>query len=84
MLCVRAVSKVMSSQETRTHKGRHGEERSLGRGCIVNLGSAMSYVAGPGMMAYAASKHALMGITKVAGAWPILSHLYHFLTFNSA
>lgn len=67
MLCVRAVTKAMSSQEPRTHKGRHGEERSLGRGCIVNLGSAMSYVAGPGMMAYAASKHALMGITKVAG-----------------
>ncbi|KAF7937539.1 uncharacterized protein EAE98_001853 [Botrytis deweyae] len=47
-------------------KGRHGDERSLGLGCIVNLGSGLSYGAGPGMMAYVASKHAVMGITKVA------------------
>lgn len=67
MLCIRAVSKAMSTQEPILYKGRHGDERNLGRGCIVNLGSALSYVAGPNMMAYTASKHALIGITKVAG-----------------
>ncbi|KAI9639988.1 hypothetical protein NHQ30_011657, partial [Ciborinia camelliae] len=66
MLCVRAVTKAMSIQEPAIYKGRHGEERSLGRGVIVNLGSGLSFGAGPGMMAYVASKHALMGITKVA------------------
>ncbi|EPE37166.1 NAD(P)-binding Rossmann-fold containing protein [Glarea lozoyensis ATCC 20868] len=66
MLCVRAVSKFMISQEPRTHTGRHGKQRSLGRGCIVNLGSVASFSAGRGMMAYVASKHAVMGITKVA------------------
>lgn len=66
MLCLRAVTKAMMAQEPRKIKGRHGEERSLGRGSIVNLGSGLSYAAGPGMMAYAASKHAMMGITKVA------------------
>jgi len=67
MLCVRAVSKAMLSQEPLYFKGRHAE-RSLGRGCIVNLASSASFVAGTGMMAYTTSKHAVMGITKVAGA----------------
>jgi NAD(P)-dependent dehydrogenase (short-subunit alcohol dehydrogenase family) len=67
MLCVRAVTKTISAQEPKVYKGCHGAERSLGRGSIVNLGSGLSYGAGPGMMAYVASKHAIMGITKVAG-----------------
>jgi NAD(P)-dependent dehydrogenase (short-subunit alcohol dehydrogenase family) len=67
MLCTRAVTKAMMDQEPLTTKGRHGDERSLGRGCIVHLASSASYIAGPGMMAYVASKHAVMGITKVAG-----------------
>ncbi|EMR82297.1 putative short-chain dehydrogenase reductase family protein [Botrytis cinerea BcDW1] len=66
MLCLRAVTKAMVAQEPRKIKGRHGDERLLGRGCIVNLGSGLSYGVGPGMMAYVASKHAVMGITKVA------------------
>lgn len=69
MLCVRAVTKAMISQEPKVYKGRNGKERSLGRGCIVNIGSALSYAAGPGMMAYVSSKHALLGITKVAGQY---------------
>lgn len=69
MLCVRAVSKAMSTQEPAQHQGRHGE-RSLGRGSIINIGSATSYVAGPNMMAYVASKHAVIGITKTAGKHP--------------
>lgn len=66
MLCVRAVSKVMISQDIRIFKGRHGRERTLGRGCIVNIGSAASYIGQPHIMAYVASKHAVLGITKVA------------------
>ncbi|CAG8958367.1 hypothetical protein HYFRA_00011044 [Hymenoscyphus fraxineus] len=66
MLCVRAVCKAMMAQDPRIHKGRHGKERTLGRGCIVNLASAASYLAAPHMMAYVASKHAVLGITKVA------------------
>lgn len=66
MHCVRAVSKVMSAQEPLSYKGRHGS-RSLGRGSIINLGSAASYIASEGMLSYTASKHAVIGITKSAG-----------------
>ncbi|KAI5917479.1 hypothetical protein F4810DRAFT_696274 [Camillea tinctor] len=66
MLCVRAVTKVMSSQEPVTYtSSRHGE-RSIGRGSIVNLASINSFIAPPGMAPYVASKHAVMGITKSA------------------
>lgn len=68
MLCVSIVSKAMSFQEPVVYKGRHGE-RSLGRGCIVNIGSAASFAAGPNMLAYVASKHGVMGITKTAGIY---------------
>jgi len=67
MLCVRAISKIMIAQEPRIYNGRHEKPRSIGRGCIVNVGSGASYIASPNMMAYVASKHALLGITKVAG-----------------
>ncbi|KAJ2978635.1 hypothetical protein NUW58_g7436 [Xylaria curta] len=63
MLCIRAVAKAMASQEPLSYKSRHGE-RSLGRGSIVNLGSANSYVAAPGMASYTTSKHAVIGLTK--------------------
>ncbi|KAM0134540.1 hypothetical protein ACHAP3_005434 [Botrytis cinerea] len=66
MLITRAVTKAMSTQEPLTTKGRHGDERSLGRGSIVHIASAFSYIAAPGMMAYVASKHAMMGMVKVA------------------
>ncbi|KAF7914940.1 hypothetical protein EAE99_010361 [Botrytis elliptica] len=66
MLITRAVTKAMSTQEPLTTKGRHGDERTLGRGSIVHIASAFSYIAAPGMMAYVASKHAMMGIVKVA------------------
>ncbi|RDL36253.1 uncharacterized protein BP5553_06865 [Venustampulla echinocandica] len=66
MLCMRAVTKAMIAQEPKVHTGRHGKERSLGRGCIVNIGSMGSYAAAPSMMAYIGSKHALLGMTKVA------------------
>jgi NAD(P)-dependent dehydrogenase (short-subunit alcohol dehydrogenase family) len=66
LLCVRAVTKAMIKQEPLSIKGRNGL-RSLGRGSIVNLGSANSYVALAGKAPYTISKHAVMGITKTAG-----------------
>ena len=66
MLCTRAVSEAMSKQEPLTFKTRSGM-RDLGRGSIVNLGSANSYIGVPGKMPYTAAKHAIIGITKTAG-----------------
>ncbi|KAL9630601.1 MAG: hypothetical protein Q9204_004637 [Flavoplaca sp. TL-2023a] len=65
LTCTRAVSKAMLAQESRTVKTRSGT-RDVGKGSIVNLGSANSYAAIPGKVAYVASKHAMMGITKTA------------------
>lgn len=54
----------MAEQEPLTHTTlRHGT-RSLGRGSIVNLGSINAYIGAPGMLSYATSKHAVIGITK--------------------
>ena len=66
MTCTRAVTKFMLDQESRSITTRNGT-RDIGRGSIVNLGSANSYAALPGKVAYVASKHAMMGITKTAG-----------------
>lgn len=67
LLCVRAVSAAMAKQELLPSvTGRHGT-RSVGRGSIVNLGSASSYVASPGTNPYTMSKHAIIGLTKAAG-----------------
>ncbi|KAL8729277.1 MAG: hypothetical protein Q9181_005056 [Wetmoreana brouardii] len=65
LTCTRAVSKVMLGQNTRSVQTRNGV-RDIGRGSIINIGSANSYVAIPGKVAYVASKHAMMGITKTA------------------
>lgn len=75
MLCMRAVSKVMSSQEPLKVKGRRAGERSLGRGSIVNMGSANSYVGFGGALPYAASKHAVMGMTKTAALDLVPNHI---------
>ncbi|KAI0835632.1 NAD(P)-binding protein [Hypoxylon sp. FL0890] len=66
MLCVRAVSKAMAQQEPLTYTSRRWGTRSLGRGSIVNLGSASSYVASAGMLSYTTTKHAVIGLTKSA------------------
>lgn len=41
--------------------------RGTTRGAIVNLGSASSLVASPGVLAYTAAKHAALGLTKNSG-----------------
>ncbi|KAI9658416.1 MAG: hypothetical protein M1821_002549 [Bathelium mastoideum] len=65
MLCVRAEIKAMRSQEPRTHQSRSGT-RDIGRGVIINVASANAFAGLPGKMAYTVSKHAVMGITKMA------------------
>ncbi|KAF2203324.1 NAD(P)-binding protein [Delitschia confertaspora ATCC 74209] len=64
LLCSTAVIKVMEKQEPRTFQTSSGITRDLGRGAIVNVTSALSYAAVPGKVAYIASKHASLGITK--------------------
>ncbi|KAL9087244.1 MAG: hypothetical protein Q9165_006738 [Trypethelium subeluteriae] len=60
----RAVAKVMKEQDPISITlPRHGA-RDLGRGCIVNVASAMSYGVVPAKLPYSASKHALLGITR--------------------
>lgn len=66
MLCVRAVSRAMMAQEQRIMEGRSGP-RDAGRGSIVNLASANSFVAFPEVVQYTTAKHAVLGITKTAG-----------------
>lgn len=67
---VRAVSAAMAAQDELMHvsSGRHGNTtRNLGRGSIILLGSVTSYIAGPGMLNYTTSRHAIIGVTKSAG-----------------
>lgn len=78
MLCVRAVSKAMAVQEPLMYRGRHGQ-RSLGRGSIINITSVMSFIGARGKLPYAASKHAVMGITKTAA----LDNTAHHIRVNA-
>lgn len=66
ILYVRAEINAMLAQKTRKITSRCGE-RDIGRGVILNVGSANSYAGLPAKMAYNVSKHAVMGPTKMAG-----------------
>ncbi|PLB50192.1 oxidoreductase [Aspergillus steynii IBT 23096] len=66
MLCVRAQTAAMRKQTPKTFQGRNGT-RDIGRGAIVNIASAHSFVGLPGKMSYTMSKHAVMALTKMAG-----------------
>lgn len=59
---MREVTRAMEKQEPLTVKTRNGE-RSIGRGSIINLGSAHSYIALPGKMPYTTSKFAVLGMS---------------------
>jgi NAD(P)-dependent dehydrogenase (short-subunit alcohol dehydrogenase family) len=72
MLCVRAEAGAMRKQKPKTFKGRNGT-RDIGRGAIVNIASAHSFVGLPGKMSYTVSKHAVMGLTKMAGECKVCS-----------
>ncbi|CRG92460.1 hypothetical protein PISL3812_09520 [Talaromyces islandicus] len=65
MNCVKVVGAAMRQQTPLMIQGRNGE-RNAGRGAIVNLGSANSYMATRGIVQYTTSKHAVLGITRNA------------------
>lgn len=66
LVCVRAQVAAMRKQTPKTWSSRNGT-RDIGRGVIVNIASANSYVGLPGKGSYTISKHAFMAITKMAG-----------------
>ncbi|KAI0163988.1 oxidoreductase [Xylariaceae sp. FL1272] len=67
MLCVRAQVAAMRKQEPKTWSSRSGNStRDIGRGAIVNIGSANSFAGLPSKGSYTISKHAFNGITKMA------------------
>ncbi|KAF1850632.1 short-chain dehydrogenase/reductase-like protein [Cucurbitaria berberidis CBS 394.84] len=66
-LGIKFASRQMKDQEP----GPNGD-----RGWIINLASVYGLGGGPGISAYAASKHAVMGLTKVA-AWDCAPHRIH-------
>ncbi|KAJ5649891.1 3-oxoacyl-reductase [Penicillium longicatenatum] len=65
MNCVKAIGGAMRQQDPLRIQGRNGE-RNTGRGAIVNLGSANSYMATRDIVQYTTSKHAVLGITRNA------------------
>ena len=70
LICCRAVSKAMLTQEPRIWKSKRGAERDIGRGSIVLILSANALAAEPGKLAYVASKHASLAVTKTLGWEP--------------
>ncbi|CAG8910254.1 unnamed protein product [Penicillium egyptiacum] len=65
MNCVKVVAGAMRHQAPLRIQGRNGE-RHTGRGAIVNMGSANSYMATRDIVQYTTSKHAVLGITRNA------------------
>jgi len=64
LLVVREVTKRMKEN---TPSPWSSLEKPEGRGSVVILGSANSYMATPGIVPYTASKHAVLGLTRNAG-----------------
>ncbi|ORX95040.1 oxidoreductase [Clohesyomyces aquaticus] len=69
--CIRAVIDAMKKQDpivfvSNSPRTKDDPPRNLGRGAIVNLGSANSYMTQFGTFAYTASKHGVVGLTKAA------------------
>lgn len=60
------VSAAMKSQNAKQVSAAY-PERGTTRGSIVNLASITSHIAVPRMVQYTTSKHAVLGITKIAG-----------------
>lgn len=66
LLCVKAQVRAMRRQTPQTWSSRNGE-RDIGRGVVINLDSANSYVGMPHKASYTVSKHASLAVTKTAG-----------------
>jgi NAD(P)-dependent dehydrogenase (short-subunit alcohol dehydrogenase family) len=65
-LVTREVSTVMRAQDP-VMVSHLSTNRGTTRGSIVNLGSASSLVAAPGVLPYTTSKHGALGLSKNAG-----------------
>ena len=74
MLCVRAEAAAMRKQTPKFFESRAGR-RDIGRGAIVNCASANSFAGLPGKMCYTVSKHAVIGLTKMAGETALVTDL---------
>lgn len=70
--CIKAELRAMQKQAPKTFKSRNGT-RDIGKGAIVNIASANSFAGLPGKMSYTVSKHAVMGLTKMAGKLTLLA-----------
>lgn len=77
MLVTRDISAAMKTQAA-LPVDLASPNRGTTRGAIVNMGSAQSLVAWPGMVQYTASKFAVLGISKNAGKFVLL--FFHFLS----
>ncbi|OHW97743.1 short-chain dehydrogenase reductase [Colletotrichum incanum] len=64
LLVTRAAVRVMENQDRKRHTTLLGKERVLERGCVVNVLSVLAFGAVKHKVAYAASKHASLGITR--------------------
>lgn len=64
--CIQAVARVMKTQTIATVTNNRGKAREVGRGVILNLGSANSYMATAHITQYTTTKHAVIGLTKNA------------------
>ena len=82
-LATRAQSAAMKKQDPRPVSGKNAKRGST-RGVIVNMASCSSFVATPMLGQYTTSKHAVLGLTKNAGAccvlFPLLSFPFTFIT----
>lgn len=67
LIVTRAAVAIMEKQERRRHTTLLGKERVLERGCVVNVLSALAFGAVKNKVAYVASKHASLGITRSTG-----------------
>ena len=64
MLCMAAEAKVMLKQPRKLTNAYWKDERRAQRGSMVNFASVCGFVAMPNVMAYNASKHAVVGMTR--------------------
>jgi NAD(P)-dependent dehydrogenase (short-subunit alcohol dehydrogenase family) len=66
-LLSKAVAPVMAEQHPYTVSTKRFGERTLSRGAIVHVASAMAFGAVPCKTPYITAKHALLGITRASG-----------------
>lgn len=75
LFCQREELKAMMKQDLVSWEGRDGF-----RGSIVNMASIGGFLAAHGAITYVAGKHAVLGISRTAGTYPLLLTI-HPLSF---